>query len=472
MNKESLQFVMRQIFRALIKSGFLVITALIIIVALGVLQKVINNYEREIDRLYNTTVVTGYVHRADPMGINILSHWMRNDILRTTVDNLTALEFINNTYVEASYPWFFIIPTDSDGNFPAGIEKDFWDEFFEEIYLYYNALYGRDDGWITRVDPLFSFNDFDLFKREFETRPDVAPGGIRMTDLEGLWPDMVVPLLEIHFMPGFDKNNFVYSDATLQSPIPVIVSEHTLAQRGLSVGDTAFIGRPFNDEPPFHRSIKQRHEQYPIIIIGSHNGGIDRQMARNATLLPLYALELIRGNELGYITLRFELDTAVNRYIIAIREEITGVVRNSRQNHFMQMNVFIHDEELRVVVGQMEDTLALFQLLYPVAVAFSVVIGTGLSVLFTLQNAKIAAIMRMLGTTKTRVRIVLLAENTVLCLIGVALGVIITQFLSIESIAKILLFAVLYLFGTSMGSFVGAVLVSIRAPLDLLQVKE
>jgi hypothetical protein len=472
MNRESLQFILRQIYRAPIKSVFMVITALIIVIALSVLQGVINDYEREIDRLYNTTVVTGYVYRADPMGINILTHWMRNDILRTTVDNLTTQDFIRSTYAEASYPWFFIIPSDENGNFPIGIEKDFWDEFFEEIIVYYNMLHDRDDGWIARVDPLFSFNDFDAFIREFELRPDVAPGGIRVTDLEELWPDMVVPLLEIHFKPGFDKHDFVYSDATLQSPVPVILSEYTLAQRGLSVGETAFIGRPFIEEPPFHRSRGQRHEHYPIIIIGSHNSGIDRQMARNATLLPLYALELIRGNDLGYVTLRFEIDTAANRGITAIREEITRIARNSQQNHFMQMNVFIHDEELRVVVGQMENTLTLFQRLYPIAIAFSVVVGTGLSVLITLQNAKIAAIMRVLGTTKIRVRMILFAKNTILSLIGILLGLSFILVISIDSMAEIIIFAFIYLIGTGLGSFVGAVLVSKRAPLDLLQIKE
>ena len=58
-----------------------------------ILREMIDRYAQQIDRLYDTTIGTGYVHRADPMGFNILTHWMRNDIVRATVENLTAQDY-------------------------------------------------------------------------------------------------------------------------------------------------------------------------------------------------------------------------------------------------------------------------------------------------------------------------------------------------------------------------------------------
>jgi len=126
------------------------------------------------------------------------------------------------------------------------------------------------------------------------------------------------------------------------------------------------------------------------------------------------------------------------------------------------------------VVQQLEQNLELLNFLYPIVLAVSLVIALGLSALILLQNVKNAAVMRILGMSKKGTRWAFLKEQTVITLIGLFLGLLV--FAVIENTfmldARIYLFIVLYLAAMFLGSFLGAILISNRAPLDLLQVKE
>jgi hypothetical protein len=60
------------------------------------------------------------------------------------------------------------------------------------------------------------------------------------------------------------------------------------------------------------------------------------------------------------------------------------------------------------------------QVLYPVVIAVSVLIGAGLCFLLLLQTTREAAILRVLGTTRTAVRLALVSEPFCLSIIGVS----------------------------------------------------
>jgi ABC-type antimicrobial peptide transport system permease subunit len=121
----------------------------------------------------------------------------------------------------------------------------------------------------------------------------------------------------------------------------------------------------------------------------------------------------------------------------------------------------------------MEQNLSLLKLLYPVAIVLSAIIGLGLSLLLMLQNAKVAAIMRVLGTSKKKSRTTLCAEQTVVCLLGLAIGLVVLAILGWGfGFASSLFLAWIYLAGTSIGTVVGTTIVTNRPPLELLQVKE
>jgi predicted lysophospholipase L1 biosynthesis ABC-type transport system permease subunit len=114
--------------------------------------------------------------------------------------------------------------------------------------------------------------------------------------------------------------------------------------------------------------------------------------------------------------------------------------------------------------------------LYPVTIAVSVLVAAGLAVLIMFQNAKSAAVMRVLGSKKAQTRTALCAEQIVLSITGLTVGLIILAIIVRDINAatnhSALFCVVLYIAGTLAGSLFGAILVTNKTPLELLQVRE
>jgi len=106
----------------------------------------------------------------------------------------------------------------------------------------------------------------------------------------------------------------------------------------------------------------------------------------------------------------------------------------------------------------------------------SALVGAGLCYLLLLQMTREAAILRVLGTTQTAVRLALISEPVVLSLIGVAISLGIASFMwtrtGLVPIGSLLTIAGLYLAGALAGAVAGAISVTNKKPLELLQVKE
>lgn len=120
-------------------------------------------------------------------------------------------------------------------------------------------------------------------------------------------------------------------------------------------------------------------------------------------------------------------------------------------------------------------TIRLLSALYPIAVAVSLAMGALLQGLIVAQSDKEASIMRVLGTTKRRTHAVLITEQALLCLVGLICAelalIALNGVLPSGSAMPLVLCAVLQLAAGVAGSAVCAVLVTIRRPLELLQVK-
>jgi ABC-type antimicrobial peptide transport system permease subunit len=124
----------------------------------------------------------------------------------------------------------------------------------------------------------------------------------------------------------------------------------------------------------------------------------------------------------------------------------------------------------------LEKNITLLEVLYPVVIGVSVLVGAGLCFLMLLQATREAAILRILGTTRRSVRLALFSEPVILSMIGVIISLGITSFLWTTTgqvpIGSLLTSAGLYLLGTLIGSISGAIMVTNKKPLELLQVKE
>ena len=82
----------------------------------------------------------------------------------------------------------------------------------------------------------------------------------------------------------------------------------------------------------------------------------------------------------------------------------------------------------------------------------------------------------MLGTTRTAVRLALIVEPLMLSILGVILGLGISRLLwmssDLASAVPLLVSAGLYLAGVLAGVVAGAISVTNKKPIELLQVKE
>jgi hypothetical protein len=440
----AIRFILRHIVRSPVKSVLLAVVAIFFVFALGFLRETVNSTEIEIDQLYDTTVVDAEISSENPG--NFARYW--GDVIRpNTVNSVLESGFAENVYIESAYHWSVIVPPDKNGGVPEN-----WRE---------NAGYDIDlPVWATQnsdlLIPLVGFNDIDRF--------------ISRNSGEGTADFRPEEAMDVEFADGTGPPDFVYSDG---EPIPVVLSGPLLWRLSLAIGDTVYIATIHVDVSLNGPVTTSQWQFTPAVVVGTHNGNTNIQEARmvNAALLPLAGLEHIVGSDIGYTALTFTIDTARNREIDEIRETLKGIASDFRAGWGVRLNLFLNDEELRIVVGSMETNLSLLRLLYPIAIALSVAIGAGLSLLLVLQNSKNAAILRVLGTTKRRTLAVVCAEQLLVCLLGLALGLCAVMTLGWGGVAALAL-AGLYLAGMLVGAVVGGAIITGRPPLELLQVKE
>lgn len=118
----------------------------------------------------------------------------------------------------------------------------------------------------------------------------------------------------------------------------------------------------------------------------------------------------------------------------------------------------------------------LLEVLFPIAVVAAVLIGVFAPLLIILQSAQEAAFLRILGTTKKRVRCMLMFEQVILSIAGVILvagGIaLISPGLFAKSQYTLAACFGLYLLGGVCGAAAAAVQVTRHKVLELLQVRE
>jgi hypothetical protein len=124
----------------------------------------------------------------------------------------------------------------------------------------------------------------------------------------------------------------------------------------------------------------------------------------------------------------------------------------------------------------MQRMIGLLDTLYPIAVTIAVLMGGLLPVLIVAQSEKVAAIMRILGTTKKRTRAVLILEQAVLCVSGLICAAALLWAINgsalTDDIREITVGAVLLLLSNIAGASTCAIIMTRRRILELLQVKE
>lgn len=267
--------------------------------------------------------------------------------------------------------------------------------------------------------------------------------------------------LQIHYATGWDESLFA-QDWTREQNSPVVLPVSLLARLRLRQEDTVWIAN----------SMTGRASSFAV---AGYYMGMATTLEPEPILLPLSALEQLEKDELYYDIARFVFDKEKNRELPEFRAQMEQLFNEGIAGK-VRMTFLFWDEELTEVVEPLEKNLSLMSLLYTVTVVVSVLIAAGLATLTLFQSAREAAIMRVLGTTKSRARAMLCGEHLSLCLVGLSLGLGLLIALRQDAAAVLtgpaLICAGLYLAGAVGGALFSAITVTNRMPLELLQVRE
>ena len=186
--------------------------------------------------------------------------------------------------------------------------------------------------------------------------------------------------------------------------------------------------------------------------------------------MPLALMKALYQNNLYYSVAEFSLDPALNRNLDAFRTSAEQILENDTKS-LLSLNLVIWDEELRMVVQPMEQNLTLMRVLYPIAQAVALLAAGAVALLLLLQEAKTAAMLRILGIPTRTVQRMLGLELLTVGLAGISVGVLIAVGLGKWS-TQLPLCAAIYMLGLALGTITGCIVITRRKPLELLQVKE
>jgi len=424
-----IRYIYRHIVRAWFKSLLGIAVALFFILAMGILQNTIASIEAEIDRIYAETTVNAEIRLGEDFSGT--RRIIGDFIPMSVVQDVLTLGIVQEIYLEASALAFLT----NTSNAPFSVLNE-------------TNIVQPTDGLASSagVDILVGVDEL----RHFTEYPDGFIGRDASFNME------------VQFAANITEDSFVYTD---NGAIPIILSQALAQKHGLSPGDSAYI--------VYYRPILFRQGDWfytPALVLGVHDGEALPNIVREGAVIPLPALKAMFGDFTGFNTVKFTIDPAFNRDLTSVSAELDSYMRRNRYPWREAMRTDIWDQELRFGVASLAQHVVLLRLLFPIAIAISAIIGASLTMLLALQNAKNAAIMRILGTSKLKTLATLWLWQIIICTVGGAAGLLFTIIIGLRT--DLMIITVPYFAGAVIGSAIGALLVTGRAPLDLLQVKE
>ena len=447
------RYITRHTFRAPMKSGLGVLIAVFFVIFLGWLHHSILQTEAEIEHIYDTWVVPADIIPVDDIAFYTdVDAFFNASIRRSAVERIRATGYVYTEYVEIPFERSVIMATDEYGGVPVDWRIR---TRIPRLIVQFWGIHG-----IAPHNRTFAISCLE----EFEVRNSLSAGILRVweqyqedEELLDAVAERSVGGISFTFYEGFDHQAF--NGPTPSGHIPVVVSARVLYERGLALGDIAAYGfSSWGNDWDFEF----------VQVVGIHNQNIHAPHLRDATLLPAWAAEE-RFIGFFYRTAEFGIHPGHNRDLNHIRFAWEYILNPIHLPPLLELT--IHDGELRTVTGALGQILMLLELMFPVVVALAVLIGFGLSILLMLQNAVNAAIIRMLGASGHKARFILWLEQFILCTVGLVLGLGVLFILGM-GLTTVVVLAGLYLAGYALGALVGAVMITRKPPLDLLQVRE
>lgn len=414
----SCRYMLRGIVRSLLKSSLIAALACAFLVTLMWMQHAIHKGNEEIDRLYETTQIEMQIMKRNA---SVFVGKTGSIISEHVVDDILKSGLVSEAYLESGlhFSKLFALKDETDRN----------EGSLQDIKLYAASEIGG------------------LFKDA-----DVIP----ITYAEG-WDE------------GLFKEDWILEKNNSELPVPAVLPEGVLEELGIGLGD--FL------------TVREESEagavNVELIAAGTYKGTVSTPGDGAYTVLvPLSALKGMCqsiNRYFYYSTAEFKIEPTKNHELYADRSRLQELVEADDAG-LLGLRLVIWDEELIQVVAPLESNIRLMRLLYPVTAALSVLIAVGAAVLFLVLQEREAAILRILGCTCTRTRLLLCLPLQLLCVCGLMLGFLV-GFLLESYLGNVIgwstvLCALLLLLGNGAGCLFASGKLMGHRPLELMQVKE
>lgn len=421
------RYVLRHILRSPGKSLLCLLLAVVFMLGLMLIQVSTIHSENELEHLYTTTTVTVDIIQTMSGQITTNGVTIDSGIYPLTVEQLDSTGFIGHRYVEAYTEKAILVRLDPMGE-PIG-DGASWAG---------GTLYGIE------------------YPQEFLANRNV----------EG----------ELTYFDGWDESVFCQSwddwknpDGSIGGIYPVVISQELYDMFRMEEGDLLQIGITAVD---LRDSTKATIVYTSLTVVGTHPWDMD------TLLLPLESYRRVKGVTQNYSQVTLTIDPAMNRQLDLFRAKADPIIARGGT---VPLTALYWDQELRQAIAPMEQVISFMKALYPVTLGLSFIVAAGIAVLLSLLSAKEAAILRVLGNSKTQCRVILCLQTVLVCGVGLILGhlgatAMAYIMLPAEDAIGLMLPALgrvgLYLLYTVLGAVGASAVMTGKNPLELLQVKE
>lgn len=424
------RYVLRHILRAPVKSLLCLLLAAVFMLGLMLIRVSTVRSENELENLYLTTEVTVDIVNNSPYTVvNYNTIERVGYIYPDTVDKLMETGYLSRRYVEAATKADYLARADAEGQEIGAAGQ----------YRQYQAnLYGTE--YPRKTLSLYGFGE------------------------------------EITYFDGWDESVFLQSWSDWQSDTPkapkvypAVVSQALYETFQMEEGDLLRAGVK-TYVPGIANPVVVVVTN--LTVVGTHLGD------PGVVLLPLESYRRVSGVDTNYNRVSLTVDPARNRQLEEFREKVPDIISNGGA---WAITALYWDQELRQAIVPMEQVISLMKTLYPITLALSLAVAAGISILLSLLSAREAAILRVLGNSKTRCRAILCLQNILACFAGLAaghLGAVVMAYVMLPpaDAAGLMLPALgragLYLLFSVLGAVGASVAMTAKNPLELLQVKE
>ena len=478
---ELVRFATRQVLRSPVRAILSFMIAAVFIVALGWMSRIIAENRAKVAALYETTELTAALYALENpqnsvYNTTLVSIDTVNTIRNSGFISSVRLAITDNIYLaNIGYPVMYTV---NGENVPEIILSDSVDSVLLSTSLMdklnvnpgdviniktaFRGSFKQVIGGVTQdADLLMPFHALDYPYEALDLvvndRGTAINGVLRRAETAPVWT----------LNGQIDNIPLVYSALTGDK---VRLGAGLMERLGLAAGDVVTVSYgsfsmdyTIDDVWDIKYSYGGRDPADRVVTIWQEEGIIlpEHRMLYNQTGAGTYSPFYIAAAE-------FTIDKSRNKELDEFRDKMEPVALKNADG---PLGIDIRGEEFMVVLEATERILSLLSVIYPVTVAFSVLVAIGLALLMTAQNAKTTSTLRVLGVSKPRLLVVSCGEQAAVSLAGLLTGAAALAILfGVSAISPAV--AGLYLGGTLAGAVAATALQISRIPLAMLQVRE